>query len=78
MSMIRTVISHRITLYLCEGEDLVNPLGVLKSKIIVMFMQGIVAGTDGQIEVVNQMIVHILRMYNSKHPHTWDESLPHV
>jgi hypothetical protein len=34
--------------------------------------------TDGQTEVVNQMIVHILRMYNSKHPHTWDESLPHV
>jgi len=28
--------------------------------------------------VVNMMIVHILRMYNSKHPHTWDESLPYV
>jgi hypothetical protein len=34
--------------------------------------------TDGQTEVVNRMIVHILRMYNSKHPHTWDESLPYV
>jgi hypothetical protein len=34
--------------------------------------------TDGQTEVVNQMIVHILRMYNSKHPCTWDESLPYV
>ena len=34
--------------------------------------------TDGQIEVVNRMIVHILCMYNSKHPHTWDESLPYV
>jgi hypothetical protein len=33
--------------------------------------------TDGQMEVVNQMIVHILHMYNSKHPHTWDESLPY-
>jgi hypothetical protein len=33
---------------------------------------------DGQTEVVNQMIVHILRMYNSKHPCTWDESLPYV
>ena len=33
---------------------------------------------DGQTEVVNRMIVHILRMYNSKHPHTWDESLPYV
>jgi hypothetical protein len=29
---------------------------------------------DGQIEVVNRMIVHILCMYNSKHPRTWDES----
>ena len=34
--------------------------------------------TDGQTEVVNRMIVHILRKYNSKHPRTWDESLPYV
>ena len=34
--------------------------------------------TDGQTEVINRMIVHILRMYNSKHPCTWDESLPYV
>jgi hypothetical protein len=34
--------------------------------------------TDGQTEVVNRMILHILRMYNYKHPHTWDESLPYV
>jgi hypothetical protein len=34
--------------------------------------------TDGQTEVVNRMIVHILCMYNSKHPHTWDESLTYV
>jgi hypothetical protein len=33
---------------------------------------------DGQTEVVNRMIVHILCMYNSKHPRTWDESLPYV
>jgi hypothetical protein len=34
--------------------------------------------TDGQAEVVNRMIVHILHMYNSKHPRTWDESLSYV
>jgi hypothetical protein len=34
--------------------------------------------TDGQIEVINQMIVHILRMYNSKHPLAWDEILPYI
>ena len=33
---------------------------------------------DGETKVVNMMIVHILHMYNSKHPHTWDESLPYV
>jgi hypothetical protein len=34
--------------------------------------------TDGQTEVVNRIIVHILRMYNSNHPHTWDVILPYV
>jgi hypothetical protein len=34
--------------------------------------------TDGQTEVVNRMIVHILRMYYSKHPRTWDDGLPYV
>jgi hypothetical protein len=34
--------------------------------------------TNDQTEVVNWMIVHILHMYNSKHPRTWDESLPYV
>jgi hypothetical protein len=33
---------------------------------------------DGQTEVVNPMIVHILRMYNSNHPRTCYESLPYV
>jgi hypothetical protein len=33
---------------------------------------------DGQTKVINPMIVHILHMYNSKNPHTWDESLPYV
>jgi hypothetical protein len=32
---------------------------------------------DGQIEVINRMIVHILRIYNSKNPCTWDKSLPY-
>jgi hypothetical protein len=34
--------------------------------------------TDDQTKVVNQMIVHILHMYKSKHLHTWHESLPYV
>ena len=34
--------------------------------------------TNGQIEVFKKMIVHILHMYNSKNPRTWDESLPYV
>jgi hypothetical protein len=34
--------------------------------------------TDRQTKVFNCMIVHIMHMYNSKHTHTWDESLPYV
>jgi hypothetical protein len=34
--------------------------------------------TDGQTKVVNQMIVHIMCMYNSKNPCTSDESLSRV
>jgi hypothetical protein len=34
--------------------------------------------TDGQTEVINRMIMHIIHMYNSKNPRTWDESLPYV
>jgi hypothetical protein len=34
--------------------------------------------TNGQTEVINRMIVHILHMYNSKNPCTWDEILPYV
>jgi hypothetical protein len=32
----------------------------------------------GQTKVVNRMIMHILCMYNSNHPHTWDAILPYV
>ena len=34
--------------------------------------------TLGQIEVVNRMVMHILQMYNSKRPCTWDDNLPYV
>jgi hypothetical protein len=33
---------------------------------------------DGQIEVVNRMILHLLDMYKSKHPCTGDEILPYI
>jgi hypothetical protein len=29
--------------------------------------------TDGQIEVVNRTMVHLLRGYSNKHPTLWDE-----
>ena len=34
--------------------------------------------TDGQTEVVNRTLVHLLRGYNAKRPKTWDESLPYI
>jgi len=33
---------------------------------------------DGQNEVVNHVIMHIICMYNSKNHHTWDVILPYV
>ena len=33
--------------------------------------------TNGQTDVVNRMIIHILCMSNSKHPRTLDDSLPY-
>jgi hypothetical protein len=34
--------------------------------------------TDGHTKVVNRTLVHMLRGYNSKHPKTWDDSLPYL
>ena len=34
--------------------------------------------TDGQTEVVNKTIVHLLRGYFSKHPKLWDEQLYYI
>ena len=33
---------------------------------------------NGQKKVVNNIVMRILKMYNSKHPCTWDHSLPYV
>ena len=33
---------------------------------------------DGQTEVVNRTLVHLLWGYNQKHLKTWDESLPYI
>jgi hypothetical protein len=34
--------------------------------------------TDGQTEVVNRTVVHILQGYCAKHPKLWDEQLHYV
>ena len=34
--------------------------------------------TDGQIEVFNQTVVHLLQGYCAKHPKLWDEQLHYV
>jgi hypothetical protein len=34
--------------------------------------------TDGQTEVVNRTVVHLLRAYCSKHPKLWDEHLHYI
>jgi hypothetical protein len=34
--------------------------------------------TNGQTEVVNRTVVHLLRGYCSKHPNLWDEYLHYI
>jgi hypothetical protein len=34
--------------------------------------------TDGKTEVVNRMLVQLLRGYNNKHPKTWDEHIVYI
>ena len=34
--------------------------------------------TDGQTEVVNRIVVHLLRGYCSKHPKLWDEQVYYI
>jgi len=34
--------------------------------------------TNGKTKVVNMTVVHALRIYNSNHPNTWDESFPYI
>ena len=34
--------------------------------------------TDGQTEVVNKTVVHLLRGYCNKHPKLWDEQIQYV
>ena len=33
---------------------------------------------DGQTNVINKKVIHIMCMYNSEHANTWGESLPYV
>ena len=70
----QTIISNRDNLFLSTfWSSLWSLLDTKLTKSTTFHPQ-----TDGQTEVVNQMVVHILCMYNSKHSRTWDESLPYV
>jgi hypothetical protein len=33
---------------------------------------------DGQTEVINRMLVQLLRGYNSRHPNIWDEKIVYI
>jgi hypothetical protein len=70
----QTIISDRVNMFLNTFWSSLWSLLDTKITKSTAFQQQ----TDGQTKVVKRMIVHILRMYNSKHPHTWDASLPYV
>ena len=70
----KTIISNRDTRFLSKfWSSLWAMMDTKLTKSIAFHPQ-----IDGQIEVVNRMIIQILRMYHSKHPRTWDEILPYV
>jgi hypothetical protein len=70
----QTIVSHRDSRFLSTFWSILwSLLDTKLTKSTTFHPQ-----TDGQTEVVNRMIVHILRIYNSKHPRTWDESIPYV
>jgi hypothetical protein len=70
----KTIISNRDSRFLSTfWSSLWSLLDTKLTKSMAFHPQ-----IDGQTEVVNRMVVHILRMYNSNHPHRWDESLPYV
>jgi hypothetical protein len=70
----QTIVSDRDSQFLSTfWSSLWSLLDTLLTKSMAFHPQ-----IDGQTEVVNRMNVHILRMYNSNHPHTWDESLHYV
>jgi hypothetical protein len=70
----RTIISNRDSRFLSTFWSILWSMMDTKLTKLTSFHPQ----TDGKIEVVNRMIIHIIRMYNSKHPHTWDEILPYV
>ena len=70
----KTIISNRDTRFLSKFWSSLWAMRDTKLTKSTAFHPQI----DGQTEVVNQMIIQILRMYHSNHPCTWDESLPYV
>jgi hypothetical protein len=70
----KTIVSYRKNRFLSTfWSSLWSLLDTKLTKSMAFHPQ-----TNDQTEVVNRMIMHILHMYNSKNPHTWDEILPYV
>jgi hypothetical protein len=67
------IVSDRDSRFLNTRSSLWSLLDTKLTKSIAFHPQ-----IDGQIKVVNRMVVHILRMYNFKHLHTWDDNPPYV
>jgi len=70
----QTIVSDQDTRFLSTfWSSLWSPLDTKINRSMAFHPQ-----TDVQTEVVNRMIMHIMCMYNSMHPRTWDEILPYV
>jgi hypothetical protein len=70
----QTIISNRDNRFLnTSWLSLWSLLNTKITKSTSFFPQ-----TDNKKKVINQRIVHILGMYDSKNPWTWDDTLPYV
>ena len=72
--LLTTIISERDAIFVSTfWQTLRQQLDTRLSLSTAFHLQA-----DGQIEVVNRLVIQLLRMYNHKHRRTWDDNLPYI
>ena len=72
--LLMTIISNRDSIFVSTfWKTLWKQINTRISLSIAFHRQ-----TNGQMEVVNRLVIQILLMYNHKHCQTWDDILPYI